>query len=102
MCKGLDLFTIQNPSLFFQLQGGQILRITSALSCILMRPVHITRIRAGRDKPGLRPQHLAGLELLRDLCDGTLEGAGVGSGQVTFQPQAIRGGDFVVDTKTAG
>lgn len=37
--------------------GGQILRVSVALSAALGRPLHITRIRANRKpKPGLRPQ----------------------------------------------
>ena len=44
-------------------QGGQILRNSMAMSCLLGRPVHITRIRAGRSTPGLRPQHLAGIQV---------------------------------------
>jgi len=38
--------------------GGQVLRISSALSAILGLPIKINNIRAGRSKPGLRPQHL--------------------------------------------
>lgn len=38
--------------------GGQILRISSALSAILGIPIKIHSIRAGRSTPGLRPQHL--------------------------------------------
>ena len=40
--------------------GGQVLRISSALSAILGLPIKINNIRAGRSKPGLRPQHLTG------------------------------------------
>ena len=36
------------------LQGGQILRNSSALSCILNKPIRIRNIRAARSKPGLR------------------------------------------------
>ena len=39
--------------------GGQILRTGLALSMVTGRPLHITRIRAGRPKPGLMRQHLA-------------------------------------------
>ena len=73
-----------------------------ALSCLLTLPIHITRIRAGRSNPGLRPQHLTGLKLLTELCGKRLEGAEVGSSEVTFNPKIITGGDFVGDTKTAG
>ena len=40
--------------------GGQILRISAALSAILNLPVRVFNVRAGRSSPGLRPQHLAG------------------------------------------
>jgi len=36
------------------LQGGQILRIASALSCVTKQPLTVDKIRAGRSKPGLR------------------------------------------------
>ena len=36
------------------LQGGQILTNSSALSCILNKPIKIRNIRAARSKPGLR------------------------------------------------
>ena len=73
-----------------------------ALSCLLQQPIHITQIRAGRDKPGLRPQHLTGIQLLSDLCGGRLEGDHPGSSEVTFHPQPIVGGNFTADTQTAG
>ena len=46
---------------------------------------------------------MTGLELLRDMSSGSkVKGLRVGSGQVTFEPREIAGGDFVADTKTAG
>ncbi len=38
--------------------GGQILRTSLSQAAVLGEPVRITDIRAGRSKPGLRPQHL--------------------------------------------
>ena len=73
-----------------------------ALSCLLQRPIHITRIRAGRGNPGLRPQHLTGIQLLSELCGGKLEGDYVSSTEVTFHPRPIAGGTFTADTQTAG
>ena len=49
-----------------------------------------------------RPQHLSGLELLRDLSIGRLDGAAVGSTKITFQPKSLESGSFDADTKTAG
>lgn len=35
-------------------QGGQILRVSTALSCLLGLPLRVQKIRAGRSTPGLR------------------------------------------------
>ncbi|MBN3317368.1 RTCA cyclase, partial [Atractosteus spatula] len=82
--------------------GGQILRVSAALSCVQGASLTISKIRAGRSTPGLRPQHLSGLELVRDLCGGHLEGADVGSTEVMLSSGKIKGGSHVADTKTAG
>lgn len=45
------------PLLFLHpgaLQGGQILRVSTALSCLLGLPLRVQKIRAGRSTPGLR------------------------------------------------
>ncbi|XP_046439753.1 RNA 3'-terminal phosphate cyclase-like [Daphnia pulex] len=82
--------------------GGQTLRISSALSAILGVPIRIHSIRAGRSTPGLRPQHLTGLNLIKDLTNGSMEGGSIGSTEITLRPGQIGGGEFSVDTKTAG
>ncbi|MGH0173598.1 UNVERIFIED_CONTAM: hypothetical protein FKN15_066042 [Acipenser sinensis] len=82
--------------------GGQILRVSAALSCIQGASIKINNVRAGRSTPGLRPQHLSGLELVRDLCAGQLEGGVVGSTEITLTTGKIKGGDYTADTKTAG
>ncbi|KAK6484778.1 RNA 3'-terminal phosphate cyclase-like [Huso huso] len=82
--------------------GGQILRVSAALSCIQGASIKINNVRAGRSTPGLRPQHLSGLELVRDLCAGQLEGGEVGSTEITLTTGKIKGGDYTADTKTAG
>jgi RNA 3'-terminal phosphate cyclase len=66
--------------------GGQILRNAAALACITGVPVRVHSVRSGRDSPGLRPQHLTGLQLVAALCKGTLEGGVVGSSDVTLRP----------------
>ncbi|XP_068096092.1 RNA 3'-terminal phosphate cyclase isoform X1 [Hyperolius riggenbachi] len=90
--------------------GGQILRICTALSCLLGLRVRVLKIRAGRSTPGLRcyflpslrPQHLSGLETVRDLCGGKLENGAIGSTEIDFTPGRIKGGALTADTKTAG
>ncbi|XP_068176524.1 RNA 3'-terminal phosphate cyclase [Antennarius striatus] len=82
--------------------GGQILRLSASLSCITGTPVKITKIRAGRSTPGLRPQHLSGLQLVSDLCSGSLQGATIGSTDISLSPGKIHGGNHTADTQTAG
>ena len=82
--------------------GGQILRMSAALSAISGTAQTVSKIRANRSKPGLRPQHLAGLKLVAQISGGTLEGALVGSSQIHFQPGQSCGGSFKADPGTAG
>src|SRR4051812_17751871 len=48
--------------------GGQILRTALTLALLTGRPFRIVKIRANRDKPGLRPQHLKAVEAAADLA----------------------------------
>lgn len=82
--------------------GGQILRMAIAFSALFRKPVRVINIRAGRSNPGLRPQHLTGINLVRDICGGHLENAFIGSTEVVLYPGPIRGGEFSADTGTAG
>ncbi|XP_056017971.1 RNA 3'-terminal phosphate cyclase-like isoform X2 [Ostrea edulis] len=82
--------------------GGQILRNAATLSCLLNKPIRVQKIRAGRNKPGLRPQHLTGLQLVSEICGGKLENAAVNSTEVTLIPGKVKAGSYKADTKTAG
>ena len=82
--------------------GGQILRTSISLSALTMKPIRIRKIRAGRLKPGLKRQHMAGIELTGKLVDATVEGLEVGSTEVTFIPHERRSGLFSFDVGTAG
>jgi RNA 3'-terminal phosphate cyclase (ATP) len=82
--------------------GGSIVRLSSAISAICKKPVRIRNIRAGRPMPGLRNQHLRGLQLLSDVWGGSLENARVGSMDVTFRPGRPAAGPFNVTLDTAG
>eukprot|EP00064_Thunnus_orientalis_P025690 superscaffoldBa00013692_g26094 len=82
--------------------GGQILRVSAALSCITGSAIKVTKIRAGRSTPGLRPQHLSGLQLVSDLCSGSLQGATIGSTDISLTPGKIQSGNHTADTQTAG
>ena len=41
--------------------GGQLLRNSIALSALLSQPVSIEKVRNGRNPPGLKNQHAAGV-----------------------------------------
>ena len=82
--------------------GGQILRNAAALAAITATSIRVTNIRAGRSKPGLRAQHLAGLQLVTDLCQGELVGSTIGSQEISLTPQRLGTGHHTADTKTAG
>uniref|UniRef100_A0A182XCP7 RNA 3'-terminal phosphate cyclase n=1 Tax=Anopheles quadriannulatus TaxID=34691 RepID=A0A182XCP7_ANOQN len=82
--------------------GGQILRMALCFSVLTKTPVRIRNIRQGRKKPGLAAQHLAGVELMRDICQGRLYKACLGSTEIEFYPGHIEHGRFVGHIQTAG
>ena len=82
--------------------GGQILRTGLALSMATGRPLHITRIRAGRPKPGLMRQHLACVQAAVAVCGGQADGAELGSQTLQLTPGAVRAGDYRFQIATAG
>ncbi len=83
--------------------SGTLLRYASALATVTSKPLHIFNIRAKRDKPGLRPQHLMALRACTALSSGRLEGDQVGSQEIHYWPgKYIKGGNFQWDIGTAG
>ncbi len=66
--------------------GGQVLRSALTLATITGRQLRVERIRAGRKKPGLRPQHLTGVQAAAAVCGARLEGDELGSQALTFTP----------------
>lgn len=83
--------------------GGQILRTALTLSVLTGRPFRIDRIRANRDHPGLRPQHLACVEALVALTGAQAQGAEVGSRTLRFEPsEGFEIRPFEYDIGTAG
>jgi RNA 3'-terminal phosphate cyclase (ATP) len=78
--------------------GGQVLRSSLALSAITGQPLRIERIRAGRRKPGLMPQHLTGVRAAAQVCDAEVEGARLKSQELTFVPRSTpRAGTYTFD-----
>ena len=83
--------------------GGQVVRVAMAISSVTRRTCTINNIRAGRPRPGLAAQHMAGVELVAVLCHGALKGTGgnkrgrddessskVGKGSVEFTHELSR------------
>ena len=83
--------------------SGTIVRFAVGLATLLGEELHLTNIRAKREKPGLRPQHLKAVQALAQVCQGSLDGAEVGSSEIKFGPGGgIRGGHYEWDIGTAG
>jgi RNA 3'-terminal phosphate cyclase (ATP) len=82
--------------------GGQILRSSIALAIITGTPIKIENIRAKRDKPGLRKQHLTAVLAAAEICGGRVDGAHVGSSRLAFVPGKVVAGDYHFDIGTAG
>ena len=66
--------------------GGQVVRTALSLSAITGQTVSIEHIRAGRQDPGLRAQHLTAVRAAADVCGAEVKGAELGSRELTFQP----------------
>lgn len=82
--------------------GGQVLRTSLTLSSLLGLPLHIHNIRAGRSKPGLRPQHFTVVRALSEITNAEVEGLEIGSKELLFKPKERKSGHFLFDIKTAG
>ena len=82
--------------------GGQVLRSSLSLSMLTGKPFRMTRIRAGRKKPGLLRQHLTAVLAARAVCGGSVEGAELRSSELSFWPGTIHGGDYEFSIGTAG
>jgi RNA 3'-terminal phosphate cyclase (ATP) len=66
--------------------GGQVLRTSLSLSALTGQPFRITQLRANRDKPGLRPQHLTAVRAVARLCGAALAGDAIDSRTLEFRP----------------
>src|SRR6266571_9340636 len=82
--------------------GGQVLRTSLALAAVLKREVRIFNIRAGREEPGLKAQHLTSAIALAQICGASSRGLQIGSTEFVFSPGKVRAGSFHFDVGTAG
>lgn len=83
--------------------SGTIVRYSMALASLLGEEIGVQNIRARRDKPGLRAQHLKVVQACQEMCHGMVENAVVGSREITYTPgERYRGGEYSWDIGTAG
>lgn len=77
--------------------GGSLLRTSLALSAVLGIPFRMRNIRARRPRPGLMPQHLAGVRAAAQLTDARVEGARLYATELVFTPHRLKRTDLVCD-----
>ncbi|MDA1013600.1 MAG: RNA 3'-terminal phosphate cyclase [Planctomycetota bacterium] len=82
--------------------GGQMLRSSLALAMVTSTPVRLENIRANRKKPGLARQHLTCVNAAAEVCGADVDGAAMGSVELTFRPGNVVSGDFSFQIGTAG
>src|SRR5262245_5782093 len=82
--------------------GGQILRSSLALSLITQQAFRLTNIRTNRDKPGLRPQHLASVRAAAAIGRASVNGDAIGSRELIFAPGPVIPGKYRFAIGTAG
>jgi RNA 3'-terminal phosphate cyclase (ATP) len=82
--------------------GGQVLRTSLSLSCLLNKPFRIFNIRIKRKKPGLMPQHLMCIRALKLISNAKVYGDSEGSTELIFEPTEIKTGEYVFNIGTAG
>ncbi len=82
--------------------SGTILRLSVALAAIIKQPLHIFNIRQNRPQQGLKHQHLEAVLTAAKLCNAKVQGAALGSRELWFIPQQIKGGNIEAEIQTAG
>jgi RNA 3'-terminal phosphate cyclase (ATP) len=82
--------------------GGQIIRTSLALSLVTGKAFRVERVRARRDPPGLKRQHLTAVNAAAEIGRARVEGARVGSQYFSFEPGEVVPGDYTFSIGTAG
>ena len=82
--------------------GGQILRTALALSMLTKKSFKIVNIRKNRPNPGLKHQHLAGINALCKISKSVCFGIEIGSQELEFHPSNIEEFKTTIDIETAG
>jgi RNA 3'-terminal phosphate cyclase (ATP) len=82
--------------------GGQIIRTSLALSLVTGKAFRVERVRARRDPPGLKRQHLTAVNAAAEIGRALVEGARVSSQYFSFEPNEVVPGDYNFAIGTAG
>lgn len=82
--------------------GGQVLRTALTLAMCTGQDLEVTKIRAGRARPGLLRQHLSALRAAKTISDAEVMGDELRSESIRFVPGKIKAGDYEFKIGTAG
>jgi RNA 3'-terminal phosphate cyclase (ATP) len=82
--------------------GGQMVRSSLTLALVTCRAFTIRRIRANRDKPGLKRQHLTACKAAAQIGCAKVEGDELGSRELSFRPSILSPGEYQFDVGSAG
>lgn len=82
--------------------GGALVRTALALSSLTGKSFEVRKIRAGREKGGLKAQHVACVKALHEICKARTNTVEVGSEILRFVPGRVTSGRYEIDIGTAG
>lgn len=82
--------------------GGQILRTCLSLALITGQSFRISNIRSGRQRPGLRAQHVKAVELAAKIGKADVIGDKLNSTTISFTSRMVRPGHYKCNISTAG
>jgi len=83
--------------------SGTIVRYSITLASLLGKEIKIENIRAKREKPGLRAQHLKVIQACQEMCQSIVSDAVIGSREITYVPkERFKGGEYHWNIGTAG
>ena len=82
--------------------GGQILRSSLSLSIWTQQAFRIFDIRANREPPGLKRQHLTAVKSAAEICNAEVVGDHIGSRELIFRPGRLNSRNYSFNIATAG
>lgn len=82
--------------------GGALVRVALALSTLTGQKIVVENIRAARPNPGLKAQHLAAINALKEIANAKTNKIELGSDTLIFEPGKVKGGKYKIDIGTAG